>query len=88
MKKNRKLKEHLAIMANIIYKELEITESNLIEKLESHYGVSFWTYLKSKRFLLIRYEDIKFNDRLETYYVGHLDCSLSALSLKEKEVLK
>ncbi len=88
MKKNRKLKEILAIMANIIYKEQEIDESNLIERLEDHYGVSFWTYDKIKKFLLIRYEDIKFNGRLRCYYVGHLDSSLSTLSLSEKQEMK
>ena len=91
MRKHRTLKEYTAIAANIIYKEGEITEEDLIDSLEQK-GVSHWTWTRLRVHILkrlaVNYSDIKLNHRQTLFWIGHLEDSLASLSTNDKEDMK
>ena len=90
-RRHRTLKEYTAIVANIVYKEGEITEEKLIDTLEEK-GISHWTYDKIKIHIRERlrekYPEIKINKTQTRYWIGHSLDSLSSLSTPEKEDMK
>ena len=91
MKRHRTLEEYTAIVANIIYKEGEITEEELIDALEKR-GISHWVFDKLKthikKRLSLSYSDIKLNHQQTLFWIGLLDNSLSSLSVEDKENTK
>ena len=91
MRRHRTLKEYTAIVANIIYIDGEVTEEELLDKLEDK-GISHWTFYKIKIHVLKRlatnYPDIKLNKKMNIYYIYHHENSLSSLSTNQKEGMK
>ena len=91
MRRHRTLKEYTAIVANIIYKQGEISYNELVDALESR-GVSHWVFRKLKPEIFERlatdYSDIKMNSRQSVFFIGRIDDSLSSLSLEDKEKSK
>jgi len=91
MKRHRTLKEYTAIAANIIYKEGEMTEEELIDSLEER-GISHWTWNKLRIHILkrfsIQHPDIKLNTNQNIFYIGHPNDSLASLSTIDKEDMK
>ena len=86
MKRHKTLRESLAIIYNIISVDGEISEYELIKKLEFK-GISHWSFNKIKKYIVLEYPDVKIS-KGGMYYIGSLDSSLSLLSPQEKEKLK
>ncbi len=86
MRRYKTLREVLAVIYNIISIEGEISEYELIKKLEIK-GISDWTFAKRKKYLMLEYPDIKKN-KSDVYYIGRIESSLSTLSPPEKETGK
>jgi len=82
MKKQSKWLKHIYDWAELIKREGEISEIDLLLKS----GSSPWTLQKLKPYLLKLQPSIKYNSKLDIYYFEKLENSL--YSLPEKEELK
>jgi len=77
-------KSQLARISATIRANGELTEFELLNITD----ISPWTFKKLKKYLFQMFPDIKYNKKLDTYYIGIKLNSLDDMTLKEKEELK